>query len=331
MSARVLSNIASNRRALYQQAMQASIRARIEYNADLKRPICIYDLCKARGVTVRFNAINMEGMYDRIPQPRIHLSALRPLVRRTFNCAHELGHHEFGHGSTIDELREGANADRWKQPNEVLADAFAAFILMPTLGLREAFAQRRLTPERAKPAQFYAIACNFGVGFSTLVTHMALGIEEMTPFHRATLARHTPRSIRTEFLGQPTAEPLVLVDERWNAPSLDVEEGHTANPFESSSWSRPWSVYYPPATGHCSSLAASADKSIHNPNNARSSARVRTSSSQARNCVSVISPRCTFASTTAPTRIFLRVSAYRARCDSRRFLRLSRRAADALP
>jgi hypothetical protein len=56
----------------------------------------------AAGVTVRFNNINMEGMYQRGAPPRIHLSARRPLSRRTYNCAHELGHHVFGHGSSIE-------------------------------------------------------------------------------------------------------------------------------------------------------------------------------------------------------------------------------------
>lgn len=227
MSARAFTNMPPNtRRMLYQQAMQASIRTRTQGGNDLKSPICIYALCRARGVIVRFNAINMEGIYDRVPRPRIHLSALRPLVRRTFNCAHELGHHEFGHGSAIDELRDDASIDRWNQPNELLADTFAAFTLMPALGMREAFARRRLIPERATPTELYAIACNFGVGLSTLTTHMALGMEAISPFRRAALARHTPRSIRTEFLGCSTTEPLILVDEEWNAPSIDAEEGY---------------------------------------------------------------------------------------------------------
>ena len=83
-------------------------------------------------------------MYDREPKPRIHVSALRPLARRTFTCAHELGHHVFGHGSTIDELRDDQSKSAERPPNEILADAFAAFVLMPTLGLREAFTKRGL-------------------------------------------------------------------------------------------------------------------------------------------------------------------------------------------
>ena len=90
-------------------------------------PICIYGLCETLGVAVRFNNINMEGMYQRGVPPRIHLSARRPLPRRAYNCAHELGHHVFGHGSSIDELREDAKAQPWEDPKEFLADTFAGF------------------------------------------------------------------------------------------------------------------------------------------------------------------------------------------------------------
>jgi hypothetical protein len=78
-------------------------------------------------------------------------SARRPLPRRAYNCAHELGHHAFGHGSSIDELREDAKAQPWEDPKEFLADTFAGFILMPIIGLRRAFSVRGLTPETATP------------------------------------------------------------------------------------------------------------------------------------------------------------------------------------
>ena len=88
--------------------MQAATATRAKAKLDQASPICIYGLCETLGVTVRFNNINMEGMYQRGLPPRIHLSARRPLPRRVYNCAHELGHHVFGHGSSIDELREDA-------------------------------------------------------------------------------------------------------------------------------------------------------------------------------------------------------------------------------
>ncbi len=226
MSARPFpSSSFASQKALVMQGMQASIAARTKAGLDLQSPACIYGLCDAHNVNVRFNDINMEGMYDHQPKPRIHVSALRPLARRTFTCAHELGHHVFGHGSTIDELRDdhANNADR--PPNEVLADSFAAFVLMPTLGLREAFVKRGLDPNKASALDMYAIACNFGVGQATLVNHLAYGIDMISPVQRAQLGRITPKMIRTELLGQVVSEPLTIADQHWNSPTLDMEQG----------------------------------------------------------------------------------------------------------
>jgi len=214
----------SDHKSLVMEGMQASITARIDAGFDLKSPTCIYGLCEAFRITVRFNDINMEGMYDRGPKPRIHVSALRPLARRNFTCAHELGHHIFGHGSTIDELRDDQSKNASRPPNEVLADAFAAFVLMPTLGLREAFSRRDLNPNTASASDMYAIACNFGVGQSTLVTHLH-SIDMITFDKRTALGKITPKMIRTKLLGEIVSEPLTVADQHWNSPTLDAEEG----------------------------------------------------------------------------------------------------------
>lgn len=207
------------------KGMQASMTARTKANLDLKSPVCIFGMCEALGVTVRFNDVNMEGMYDQKPKPRIHVSALRPLARRNFTCAHELGHHVFGHGSTIDELRDEQAQSVVRPANEVLADAFASFVLMPTLGLREAFTRRSLDPNTASAFDIYAVACNFGVGQTTLVNHLAYGIQMISPAQRAALGRITPKMIRTELLGEVVPEPLTIADQYWNAPTLDTEVG----------------------------------------------------------------------------------------------------------
>ncbi|MGZ5043193.1 MAG: ImmA/IrrE family metallo-endopeptidase [Methylobacter sp.] len=212
-------------KALAMKGMQASITARINAGIDLKSPICIYSLCEKFGVTVRFNDINMEGMYDRNPKPRIHISALRPLARRNFTCAHELGHHIFEHGSTIDELRDDQTRNTNRPPNEVLADTFAAFMLMPTLGLKEAFTRRGLKPNNASALDMYAIACNFGVGQSTLVNHLAFSLNLITPSKRDALGKVTPKMIRTELLGETVSAHLIVADQHWNSRTLDAEEG----------------------------------------------------------------------------------------------------------
>ena len=147
-----------------------------------------------------------------------------PLARRNFTCAHELGHHIFEHGSTIDELREDQANSSDRPPNEILADAFASFVMMPTLGLREAFAKRGLDPNLASAIDMYSIACNFGVGQSTLVNHLAYGIGMINQAQRDRLGRITPKMIRTELLGEVIATALTVADQHWNSPTLDLEQ-----------------------------------------------------------------------------------------------------------
>jgi len=212
-----------NRRALAIQAMQAAAATRAKGKLDQAGPICIYGLCETLGVQVRFNNINMEGMYQRGLPPRIHLSARRPLPRRAYNCAHELGHHVFGHGSSIDELREDAKAQPWEDPKEFLADTFAGFMLMPIIGLRRAFAVRGWTPETATAAQIFTVACDFGVGYATLLTHLSAGVNILSRGHATALQRVTPKALRMDVLGALTPEPLIVADRHRAAPTLDAE------------------------------------------------------------------------------------------------------------
>jgi hypothetical protein len=218
-------NTRAARQGLVMRAMQASIQVRSDAGLDLHRPICVYDLCQRLGVTVRFNDISsMEGMYDRTPRPRIHVSALRPLNRRAFTCGHELGHHVFGHGSTIDELHDELS-DRSLSADELLAESFAAFLLMPTVGLRGAFASRGIKPESASARDIYAIASTFGVGYATLVNHLALAAGMLSWGRRLALLKFTPKMIREEILGNPVAGGLVLAHDYWTAATLETETG----------------------------------------------------------------------------------------------------------
>lgn len=215
-----------NRRALADKAMKAAITARLKAGKDLVSPVCIYSVAEAHGVRVTFNDINMEGMYQRGSPPRIHLSSQRPLVRRAYNCAHELGHHLLGHGSSIDELRENQTVRAWDVPEEYSADTFAAYALMPTLGIRHAFAVRGLKPETATPVEIYRIACQFGVGYSTLITHLLWSEGMINRSQADALRSFTPRSLRAHILGSLTPQPLIVADTAWGGGALDAEVGH---------------------------------------------------------------------------------------------------------
>ncbi len=214
-----------SRRALAQQAMEESISLRTDAGLDLRGPLDVYALSERLGITVQFVPISMEGLYKRGSPPRILLSALRPPGRRVFTCAHELGHHVFGHAFTIDELLEETSGERPLPPNEFLVQTFAGFLLMPTLGARRAFADRGWSAADATPTQMYAVACSFGVGYTTLIHHLAYGLKMLTDSRARDLIRVPVARIRRELLGHASLAPLVVADEHWTLPTLDAEVG----------------------------------------------------------------------------------------------------------
>ena len=213
-----------SRAHLAQEAIRSALGVRIKLSTDLYSPICIYDACSRLGVNVRFVNINMEGMYLRQVPPTIFVGSMRPLARRNFTCAHELGHHIFGHGSTIDELQENMN-DRMFQPEEYLVDAFAAALLMPLIGLRRSFTLAAIEPGQATPVELFSLACQFGVGYDTLINHLAFGLKLISADRAKELGRTNPKQIRYQLIGRDVAEPLLVVDKNWPASTVDMEVG----------------------------------------------------------------------------------------------------------
>ena len=214
-----------NRRSLVLEGAQAASDARDSVGIDLIAPVDIYAVAEAIGIRVRFLRISMEGFYRKGSPPRVMLSALRPLARRAFTCAHEIGHHWFGHGSTIDEL-QGDDRNDSDIPEEILANAFAGFMLMPSIGLRRAFNSRGWKPATANPLQILTIASEFGVGYDTLLTHLSVTLGDMPRSVRTELRKWTPQRIRKKVLGDADADGLVILDEKHQTAGVDLEDGY---------------------------------------------------------------------------------------------------------
>ncbi|HVX10279.1 MAG TPA: ImmA/IrrE family metallo-endopeptidase [Pirellulales bacterium] len=216
-----------DRTALAQDALQMALEVRERAGIDFGTPLNVFDLCDRLSPKVRvlFVDYNMEGCYLRSSRPLIQVSALRPLPRRVFNCAHELGHHVFGHGSTIDELQEDSHANPRTDPNEFLVNAFAGFLLMPKLGVRRAFTARKWSLNAASPEQLYVVACHFGVGYETIVSHLAYGLGEIGTRQAEKLRRAKLPAIRRALLGSDAAERLIVADQHYALAQVDAEVG----------------------------------------------------------------------------------------------------------
>lgn len=211
------------RAELAQSALRGAIAMRKQAEVPTNCPVSPVDLATTLGLCVRFVDISMEGMYVSGNQPSIILSSLRPFARRNFTCGHELGHHHFGHGSTIDELNESAGKSQF-QPEEFLVDAFSGFLLMPPIGMRQAFADRNISLARAGAYDILRVASAFGVGYDTLISQLS-ATKQLQPDHADRLRRVGLAGIRKELLGVETAQAIVVVDQQFEAKTLDLEVG----------------------------------------------------------------------------------------------------------
>lgn len=208
---------------LLRKGLKAAEAAREAAGADPFGPADPFAAAEAFGLRVNLSATSMEGFYFKGNPANILVSSLRPVGRRTFTCAHELGHHWFGHGSTIDQLQEDDREDSSK-PDEVLANAFAAFFLMPTVVVRAAFAARGWSLSTPTALQLFTVACELGVGYGTLLNHLAYTMREVSAATREELRKWTPQRIRKQLLADDADEPVMIVDAHSAAPTYDVEK-----------------------------------------------------------------------------------------------------------
>lgn len=212
---------------LARQAVARVAAVRDRFNIPLVAAVNVIDLCIEQykpKIVVRFQDISMEGVYLREPNPEIWLG-LRPLVRRVFNCAHELGHHEFGHGTTFDELQAQGSDTPQFDAKEYLANTFAAYLLMDRLAVVHAFHVRGWKVETATPLQCFVVACSLGVGYETLVKHLIYGLKLLKGKASQTLLATRLPAIRGQLLGTQARPRLAILDRHYTLKSVDTEVG----------------------------------------------------------------------------------------------------------
>jgi len=203
--------------------MTAALQTRQRHaKARLWESICPYDVAARMGIEVQFHALpSLEALYFKIDPPLIMVGTQRPAGRRGYNTAHEIGHHVFGHGTTVHQLRSELHTKDATNPKEFLADVFASFLLMPKLAVSKAFADRGLAPASASPEDVYRIACYFGVGYTTIIFHLQHNLGLITEDQAATLGDSTPKQLRAALADQQSAE-LLVIDEKWIGRPADI-------------------------------------------------------------------------------------------------------------
>jgi Zn-dependent peptidase ImmA (M78 family) len=213
------------RKELARTALTAALELRTSKGRNLVDPLCIYDLAEELKIELRFADLpSLEGMYSSAPRAAIIIGSERPAGRRVYTCAHEVGHHRFGHGTRVDEIRSEDAGPLPFDPEEFIAQSFAGFLLMPKLAVCNAFATRGWKPAKATEEQIYRISNLFGVSYGGLIRHMANSLGILSAPVAEKLVQSKLKDIRGEFISDPKRQ-LVLVDRFWKGRPIDLEVG----------------------------------------------------------------------------------------------------------
>jgi Zn-dependent peptidase ImmA (M78 family) len=211
------------RRRLALRASTTALRIRQKAQIAPHQPCNVFDVADGHGVEVRFAPLpSAEGVYSP-GKPVIIVSSLRPAGRQAFTCAHELGHHAYGHGEQFDELIEERGKDRRFDPKEFEADCFASALLMPRTAILKGLSERGWSSKTLTPEQAYTLASWLGVGYGTLIANMHWGMGFLSPDQATALEKVKLPQIRKSILGQECRDHLVVVDAVWSGRAIDAQ------------------------------------------------------------------------------------------------------------
>lgn len=199
---------------------------RIDLDLNMFQPLNVYDACNKLELDVRFVNINMEGMYISSDDPAkssIVLSALRPFSRKVYTCAHELGHHLFGHGSKIDMISDDSAETSNYDNDERLVDVFAAALLMPIAGVQLEFKKRGWNIKTATPIQYFTISSVFGIGYKTLIYNCTIN-KLISPYKSQELSKYAPSHFLNKLLkSKKETGHLKIIDSKYREKIVDSE------------------------------------------------------------------------------------------------------------
>ncbi len=217
----------NSKQNIARQALRGALTLRKRLKIPKTSPLCAIDCANRLGVEVWYaGGSSFSGMYDK-SSVTILVPALRPIGYQSLTCAHELGHWYFGHGSKVDEIGDFENVSN-SDPEEQLANLFAAYFLMPSWAVQKAFKDRGWNPAFCNEIEIYTVATYLGVGYTALIQHMRWSLGAITSVKQDQLLKSSPKKIRQSVLGQTQSKHVVIANECWQSIAIDLRVGDSA-------------------------------------------------------------------------------------------------------
>lgn len=166
-----------NWREAHEEAMLAAAEAHDELGIDASRRIDVFAAIETLQVALLFRPLRgVSGLYfPPLEDERagILVTSLHGLARQRFTAGHELGHFWFRHEPSIDVDTETIARDTLDrlEPQEMVAEAFAAWFLMPP-ELVDATREELKMDRPTSPEDVYALSLRMGTSYTATAHHL---------------------------------------------------------------------------------------------------------------------------------------------------------------
>lgn len=208
---------------LGQSAAKAALKYRMGRGLGLDEPCDVFQTIADEKIDLQFVDIpSLEGMFLQEPETRrICVCALRPWGRQRYTAAHELGHCILGHGTQVDTVMDARGQEPILSDEEILAEAFARFLLMPPRAVPRAFGGRQYDARSV-----FEASCWLGVGYGTLIRQMCSSLNLISGAEQEHLLRFKRSDLCRSIAGiADLKNDLWPLDERWRGRRVHAQLG----------------------------------------------------------------------------------------------------------
>lgn len=161
--------------AAHREGMLAAFQAQADLGLDTFERVDVFEAMASDDLRLFFRALSTAAALY-VPAPfggpaGAIVNALHPLAMQRYSAAHEYGHHLLGHGEQIDRESEPRVTRATLPAEEKLAEAFAAWFLMPPEAAESAL-ERIGCARLSSAVDAYALALRLGTSYQATCTHL---------------------------------------------------------------------------------------------------------------------------------------------------------------
>lgn len=220
---------------VHRLAMLEAARAFSQLGIDRTLRIDPFRALEAEGVLViRRPLDHLAGIYlpaggsgDGAPGVLVNIS--HPVSRQRFTAAHELAHHRRDREAVLDEDTEFiARGETSLLDRERIADAFAAWFLMPKELISHSLLKLGLDVDGLDPVGAYGLALECGTSYEATVRHLA-HMRLITESHRDSLLRIQPQRVKRSLgaldVASDSRRDVWIVKAAHDVAKAEVQEG----------------------------------------------------------------------------------------------------------